>query len=118
MNFLMENWSAFVGIGSAVFCGAVFIYHFANLPTKAQIAKVREWLLWAVTCAESELGGGTGQLKLRSVYDLFVQRFPKLARWISFERFSELVDDALAEMREMLSKNEAVKAIVEGDTVE
>lgn len=92
-------------------------YRFANLPTEEQIYKAREWLLWAVTVAEQELGGGTGQLKLRSVYDLFLQRFPALARVISFNDFSDLVDDALVDMREMLSKNEAVKAIVEGDAV-
>ena len=39
-------------------------------------------------------------------------RFPWLAKTVSFELFSSLVDDALDEMRDMLDKNEAVKAFV------
>ena len=35
-----------------------------------------------------------------------------LFRSVSFELFSSLVDDALDEMRDMLDKNEAVKAFV------
>ena len=62
--------------------------------------------------AVAELGCGTGKLKLRQVYDLFVTRFPWLAKTVSFELFSSLVDDALDEMRDMLDKNEAVKAFV------
>ena len=57
---------------------------------------------------------GTGKLKLRQVYDLFVVRFPWLVRVVSFELFSGMVDDALEEMRRMLQTNTAVKALVEG----
>lgn len=45
------------------------------MPSDKQLNKVREWLLYAVTKAEKELGGGTGQIKLRYVYDMFVARF-------------------------------------------
>lgn len=76
---------------------------------------IGRWLLWAVTEAEKDLGGGTGKLKLRQVYDLFVTRFPWLAKLVSFELFSDMVDDALEEMREMLDTNQAVKAFVEGE---
>lgn len=88
---------------------------FLRLPSGEQLAKVREWLLWAVTAAEKELGDGTGKLKLRQVYDLFVVRFPWLAKAVSFDLFSDLVDDALDEMREMLQNNQAVKALVNGE---
>lgn len=73
--------------------------------------KVRNWLVYAVTLAESELGSGTGQLKLRSVYNMFVLRFPKLSMIITFTRFSDLVDDALDIMREML-KNDKIANII------
>ena len=66
-----------------------------------------------MTEAEKELGSGTGQLKLRQVYDLFVQRFPAVAAVISFDTFSGWVDEALEQMREMLAKNEQVAAYVE-----
>ena len=53
-------------------------------------------------------------MKLRQVYDLFVTRFPCLAKVISFELFSTMVDEALEEMRELLDTNQAVGAFVNG----
>lgn len=118
MDFIINNWYIIVALIAVVGCFAIVIHRYFTMPTDEQISKLREWLLWAVTEAEAELGGGTGKLKLRCVYDLFVQRFPWLAKVISFERFSELVDDALVEMREMLEKNAAVAALVNGTSVE
>ena len=112
MEFIINYWYIIVAIIAALVVAGVAIYRYFGLPSDAQLAKVREWLLWAVTEAEKELGGGTGKLKLRQVYDLFVTRFPWLAKTVSFELFSSLVDDALDEMRDMLDKNEAVKAFV------
>jgi hypothetical protein len=115
MEFILENWPIIVAVIAVVAVAAVAVARFVGLPTESQLAKVREWLLWAVTEAEKDLGGGTGQLKLRQVYDLFVTRFPWLAKLVSFELFSDLVDDALEDMREMLDTNQAVKAFVEGE---
>ncbi len=107
-------WYIIVAAIAALVVAGVAIYRYFGLPSDAQLAKVREWLLWAVTEAEKELGGGTGKLKLRQVYDLFVTRFPWLAKIVSFELFSDMVDDALDEMREMLQNNKAVQQLVEG----
>lgn len=114
MDFIVNNWYIIVAILAALAVAGVIAYRYFKLPSTEQLAKVREWLLYAVTEAERELGGGTGKLKLRQVYDLFVTRFPWLAKIVSFELFSGLVDDALDEMREMLKSNTAVKALVEG----
>lgn len=114
MDFIIENWPIIVAGTAFVAAVASCVVKFVGLPTESQLAKVKEWLLWAVTEAEKELGGGTGQLKLRQVYDLFVTRFPWLAKMISFDMFSGLVDEALEEMRSMLDSNQAVKAFVEG----
>ena len=116
MKFIADNWIIIVALAALLCVAITYVYRFACLPRSAQMEKVREWLLWAVTNAEKELGGGTGPLKLRTVYDLFVQRFPQLAMIISFSTFSDLVDDALVEMRNMLDKNEAVAAIVGGES--
>ena len=87
VKFLVENWYLLIaGVGVAAAAGFM-LYRFFKLPTKEQIAKIKGWLLYAVTEAEKELGGGTGQLKLRQVYDLFVQRFPAVAAVISFDTF-------------------------------
>ena len=85
---------------------------FLEMPSAEQREKVKEWLLWAVTEAEKELGSGTGQLKLRQVYDLFLQRFPAIAKRISFATFSYWVDKALIDMREMLNKNKTIYQMV------
>ena len=74
-------------------------------------------MLYAVTVAEKELGGGTGALKLRYVYDWFARTFPWLAKMISFEYFSEMVDDALEQMKKMLESNKAAKEFVEKEQV-
>lgn len=113
LNFFIENWYFIVTAIVMVVMAGVICWNFFKLPTKEQIAKIKEWLLYAVTEAEKELGGGTGQLKLRQVYDLFVQRFPAVAAVISFDTFSSWVDEALEQMREMLTKNENVAAYVE-----
>jgi len=114
MEFIINNWYIILALVAILTAVGAAMYRYFHLPSEAQLAKVREWLLWAVTEAEKELGGGTGKLKLRQVYDLFVTRFSWLARIVSFDLFSSLVDDALEEMREMLKNNKAVKALVEG----
>lgn len=114
MTFLMENWYLCVALMAVAAGIGVCIGRFLKLPTSAQIDKVKEWLLWAVTQAEAELGSGTGQLKLRQVYDLFVQRFPAVAMAISFDTFSLWVDEALDDMRDMLKQNKAVKELIGG----
>lgn len=115
MEFIINYWYIIVAAIAALVVAGVAIYRYFGLPSDAQLAKVREWLLWAVTEAEKELGGGTGKLKLRQVYDLFVTRFPWLARIVPFDLFSSMVDDALEDMREMLKTNQAVKAHVSGE---
>lgn len=111
MEWFIDNWYLVVaGIAGAVVAG-VGIYKWSGKPTAEQIANIKEWLLYAVTEAEKELGGGTGQLKLRKVYDAAVARFSWLA-FIPFETFSEWVDDALEEMKQMLATNEKVKTYV------
>ena len=114
MEFIINYWYIIVAVIAALVVAGVAVYRYFGLPSDAQLDKAREWLLWAVTEAEKELGGGTGKLKLRQVYDLFVMRFPWLVRVVSFDLFSDMVDDALEEMRSMLQTNTAVKVLVEG----
>lgn len=114
MEFIVDNLAVIVATLAVLAVAIVAVVRFVGLPTASQLAKVKEWLLWAVTEAEKDLGGGTGQLKLRQVYDLFVTRFPWLAKLISFELFSTMVDAALDEMRHLLDTNTAVAAFVSG----
>lgn len=74
--------------------------------------KVKEWLKYAVTMAEKELGTGTGQLKLREVYDWFIEMFPVFSKLLPFSIFSKLVDDALEWMRDQMNSNGMISAYV------
>lgn len=80
-----------------------------------QRKKVIEWLKFAVTEAEKLLGEKTGQLKLRQVYDWFVQKFPFVAAVVPFKIFSGWVDVALETMRKWLEDNKQVLNYVENN---
>lgn len=114
MTFLVENWFIVVGLMAVTGCVAFSVGRFKGLDRAEQEETVKKWLLWAVTQAEKELGRGTGELKLHQVYDLFLQRFPALAMAVPFTLFSQWVDEALVEMKKMLSGNKKIKNIVEG----
>lgn len=112
MTYLIENWFIVVGLLAVGSVGAVAIYGFYGLPSAKQIETIKEWLLYACIEAETALGGGTGQLKLRYVYDLFITRFPSVAKVVPFAMFSLWVDAALEEMRMMLTQNKAIREVV------
>ena len=115
MKYIVENWFVIVGLIAVLAAGGYAVYVFVKMPSDKQLNKVREWLLYAVTKAEKELGGGTGQIKLRYVYDMFVARFAWLARVISFEAFSMM---ALERMKKMLESNKAMQTLVSGEAGE
>ena len=112
MEWLVENWYVLFGIVAVIFAAVFAGYKFASIPTAQQIANIKEWLKYAVTVSEKELGGGTGQLKLRMVYDMAVAKFSWIIKVITFEEFSKWVDDALTWLREQLDSNKAISNIV------
>ena len=116
MKWLVDNWSLLVVILAVIVVATVYVKKFCNMPSQEQQKKVKEWLLYAVIQAEKEFQGGTGKIKLRYVYDLFVSKFPSLSTMISFETFSLWVDMALEEMRHLIETNEAVSAYISGDS--
>lgn len=54
----------------------------------------------------------------RHVYDMFVARFEWLAKVITFDMFSMMVDEALEQMRTMLDSNEAVQKLIANEAGE
>ena len=104
LAFLSENWYVIV---------VILVLLFGIYYTITNKEKVREWLKYAVTVAEKDLKSGTGQLKLRQVYDMFIERFPVFSKLIPFSTFSIWVDEALVFLREQLEKNENIKAFIE-----
>ena len=118
MEFIIEHWTTIVGV-LIIVVGAIFsIVKFIKNGKAIQLVNIEEWLIYATAIAEKELVGGTGQLKLRYVYDMFVVKFPTLAKIITFEQFSKMVDKALEHMKEMLESNKAVNNYVTGSNKE
>ena len=117
MNYIIENWKLIAVLIILVVALGLGVYKFFTQPSKKQIEQVKSWLIYAVTKAESELGNGTGQLKLLTVYNLFLTRFKWISSIMTFEMFSMLVDEALKEMRKMLEKNRDIEAIVKNNEI-
>lgn len=115
MEFFIENWYLFVSIASLLICIITYFVMFLKLPKEQQIKSLREWLKYAVSMAEKELGGGTGQLKLRRVYEMAIEKFPWITSFYSFEEFSNDVDEALKWMNKQLDENSSVKKLVKGE---
>lgn len=112
MEFISNYWYLIICAIAAIVVIVYALIKFFKKPGSEQITKVKEWLLFAVAEAERALGGGTGQLKLRYVYDMFVSKFSYIAKFISFETFSKMVDEVLVKFRKMLEENKAVKQYV------
>ena len=115
MEWLINNWYLIVAAGAVIGAAVFAVRKFLGLPTEQQIRNFQEWLKWAVTEAEKELGSGTGQLKLRRVYDLALAKFPWIARLVPFEEFSMWVDEALIWLGKQLESNKAITNMVKGD---
>ena len=115
MEWLINNWYLIVAAIAVVTAIVVAVKKFVGLPTEQQIESLKEWLKWAVTEAEKELGSGTGQLKLRRVYDLALAKFQWIERLVPFEEFSMWVDEALSWLNKQLESNKAITNMVKGD---
>ena len=93
-----------------VIAGGIYVNGFKN------------WLVWAVSEAEATFGSKTGKLKLRYAYELAVERFPMVAKFIPFNMFSKMIDSALDIMRDMIENNkdiaDAIADRVTEDSVE
>ena len=118
-EWLVENWFLVVALIACITTVIYLVVRFLGLPTEEQREKVKEWVIWACIEAEKELQNGTGQLKLRKVYNVFcaVPVFTSVARIIPFNQFSELVSDAVSIMKKMLISNNALAEYVYGENV-
>jgi len=113
MTLLMEYWWLAIAILAILVIAFMFLITYINLPNSKKAAKVKEWLLYAVVQAEKELGSGTGQLKLRYVYNLALAQFPIFIKLIPFELFSSFVDGALKQLENIIEDSEGVKKYME-----
>ena len=112
MALLMKYWWLAIVILAILVIAFMFLITYINLPNSKKAKKVKEWLLFAVVQAEKELGSGTGALKLRFVYDMFITKFPLLVALIPFSTFSSFVDEALDKFKKLLATTPELQAYV------
>lgn len=112
MNFIIQNWP-FLLIGLAVIIvGIKLLYNFIKNPSAQQLESIKQWAIYACAMAEATLGSGTGQLKMRATYDMFLEKFPVLAKIVSFERYQQIAENALMEFKKMLKENPNVQELI------
>lgn len=107
MDFITNNLLVILVVLAVVVAAIFIIYTFLRMPSEKQKAKVKEWLVWACVEAEKALQSGTGKLKLREVWNMFVSvpAFSFVAKIITFELFEKWVSDALITAKNMIVNN-------------
>lgn len=83
LTFICNYWYLIIAAIAIIAVVSIKVYVWLKTPGKEQLNKIQEWLIWAVAQAEKELGSGTGQMKIRYVYDLFITKFPGVAIFIN-----------------------------------
>jgi hypothetical protein len=112
MTFMYNYWFLIVAGIAVVSVVSIKVYNWLKKPNNEQLEQVRQWLIYAVAKAEKELGSGTGELKLRYVYNMFIAKFPAIALFISFETFAEMVNKALEELEGLIAENSNIKDLI------
>lgn len=112
MKFMVENWYILFALFILFAAAAWAVVAFFRRPTAQQIHNFKQWLRFAVVEAEKKLGAGTGQLKLRTVYDWAVSKFPWVGLLVDFDDFALWVDEALDWMANALM-NEQLQSYVD-----
>lgn len=102
----------------ALSIGAVLLVAFIIYILVNEKKNVLEWLKYAVSMAENELGKGTGQLKLTKVYDWFVEKFPIFSTILPFKIFSAWVDIALNTMNKWINTKSPIGDFIENGEVQ
>ena len=118
MELIINNWATIVGVIIILIAAAVAVKKFLDKDKEQKIAVIREWLKYGVTVTEKALGSGTGELKLRMLYSMLTSQFPFAAKVVSFEQFSDMVDEALVWMKNQLENNPNTRAVVLGVDVQ
>lgn len=112
LNFLINYWDIILIAIAVLTVSGVSIINFSKKSTAEKMKSVKEWAIYACALAEAHLGSGTGQLKMRETYDMFIVRFPNLAKIVPFEIYKATAEIALTEFKKMLELNPNVKDLI------
>lgn len=108
-SFLANYWTVIVAIIFLAIVVLVYvvpqIVEFIGYPSVKRMEIIKKFLLKWVTEAETKFDNGDFDLILNYCYTAFVNQFPFVSKWFSEEQFKALVNDAIDELKEVLSKN-------------
>lgn len=106
LNFLLANWGNIAFI-AAVIVVAIILFRIG------QQKKIKQMLLYLVTKAEKEFGGGTGELKFSAVSTWLYEKMPSLAKFLfTKKQIDEFIEEAVDWMKMYLTTNVKAKAVV------
>lgn len=98
-NFLLNYWDSIVAV-------IVFVIAIVVMIRQKQIKQVKAILLYLVTKAEEQFGGGTGQLKYSAVTTWLYERLPFIAKlFLTEKEIDKLIEDAVEKMKKYLEAN-------------
>ena len=105
MEFIINYWYLIITALAILVMAILFIVDFAKKSPKEKLESVKQWAIYACALAQAHLGSGTGQLKMRETYNMFLQTFPTLAQVISFDTYKNTAEMALTELKEILKED-------------
>lgn len=102
INWILQNWDIILAVIVVI---AAIIYAIKTGNGKL----LRAILFAAVTAAEKEFGGGTGELKKSTVLSWVYEKLPSILKMLFSEtQLSVMIENALAEAKEKWKENPAL----------
>lgn len=105
LEFIGNYWYLIVTAAAMVVLAVTFIIDFIKKSPKERLESVKQWAVYACALAQAHLGSNTGQLKMKETYNMFLEKFPDLAKQISYETYKKTAEEALIEFKDMLKTN-------------
>ncbi len=106
IDFIARNWDSVLVV-------LLFIAACITLVRKGSAVYVKQMLFYLVTEAEAEYGSGTGDLKYAAVTTWLYERIPAILKFFFTARqIDEMIEAAVDQMKEYLSKNVTAQAFV------
>ena len=106
-------WQFVVNYWDSILVVFLFIVICIVLVRKGATSHVKQMLFYLVTRAEAEYGSGTGELKYAAVTTWLYERMPAILKFFfTAKQIDNMIESAVQQMKEYLSKNESAKAFV------
>lgn len=111
LNLLATYWDSVLVV-------VILIIGLIVLVKKGYGYYAKQILFYLVTKAESEFGGGTGQLKYAAVTTWLYEKLPAIAKFILTPKtIDSLIEEAVEQMKKYLEANEKAKVLVIENTI-